>query len=295
LVPWMAVGEGYLNVGNVVEYLNYDNFSKISDSNYYLIFFFDPYCGHCRAFKLKFEEIARYLFPFVRCGKLDVTLDENIVITSTYDIEYVPIFFLFHNSNYTVDENPMIYKGDRDIFSIISWTLGNLPIMSLETNELSNYIISNSSIYPSRVFLFEDKDSNNFNEYFESYKIYQNDFIFSYIKYDPIIVSKLKSTSEKKLPLLIIKKALDSSEESIQYLELTKSSNKLHIHNFLINSLSSIQLNQHNKRKTIEPFISRRNFTILFFVLILFIIFRNKLKFLFLTIFRKKKKGTMLD
>jgi len=189
----------------------------------------------------------------------------------------------------------MIYKGDRDIFSIISWTLGNLPIMSLETNELSNYIISNSSIYPSRVFLFEDKDSNNFNEYFESYKIYQNDFIFSYIKYDPIIVSKLKSTSEKKLPLLIIKKALDSSEESIQYLELTKSSNKLHIHNFLINSLSSIQLNQHNKRKTIEPFISRRNFTILFFVLILFIIFRNKLKFLFLTIFRKKKKGTMLD
>ncbi|CAL6012639.1 Protein_disulfide isomerase PDI3 [Hexamita inflata] len=71
----------YLLIPTVQAVVDYTNIfdQKINKNNLTIVKFFAPWCGHCRAFKPKFEEVSVLLKNFdIVCAEVDCTVNNKL-------------------------------------------------------------------------------------------------------------------------------------------------------------------------------------------------------------------------
>jgi thioredoxin 1 len=71
------------------------NFAKTLKNGIVLVDFYATWCGPCKIFAPRLEEIALEMGKKVVAGKLDT--DRNLVTSTKYNIKYLPTIILFKN------------------------------------------------------------------------------------------------------------------------------------------------------------------------------------------------------
>jgi len=93
---------------NVVVLVGKNFESEVRGKNV-LVFFYAPWCGHCKSSKPEYEKLKAELNRSdVVVAKFDAT--ENDVPHSKVDIQGFPTFYLFKAEDY---DNPVVYNGGR--------------------------------------------------------------------------------------------------------------------------------------------------------------------------------------
>jgi len=119
---------------------------------FYLVEFYSPTCGHCRAFAPIYEEVGDSLRSIIPVGRLSV--HDYRDLTSEYKVKGVPHVALFLPQN----DNPIVYQDDKNVKDIVEWVLGamiefEVPMKELKANEMDAFLNVQKKIYPSRYLM----------------------------------------------------------------------------------------------------------------------------------------------
>ena len=108
----------YKSPGPVVE-LTPSNFkSEVLDSDsMWLVEFYAPWCGHCKALAPEWEKAAKQLKGVVKVGAVD--MDAHQSLGQPYDVKGFPTLKFFG----TDKKKPMDYNSGRDADSIRKYAL----------------------------------------------------------------------------------------------------------------------------------------------------------------------------
>ena len=84
-----------IQCSDVIE-LNDDNFDEMvtNSTDFWMIEFYSPYCGHCLKLMPKWEEAATALKGKAKLGKVDVSTQEKL--KTKYEIDSFPKLRVFH-------------------------------------------------------------------------------------------------------------------------------------------------------------------------------------------------------
>ena len=97
--------------------LNKENFEKkvIKSDKLWLILFYAPWCGHCKAFHPTFEKAAKASKGLFKVGA--VNCDEERDLASKYKINGFPTVLFFGENKEKTEE----YEGKRDAKQILDF------------------------------------------------------------------------------------------------------------------------------------------------------------------------------
>ena len=99
--------------------LNKDNFENevVKSDNLWLILFYAPWCGHCKAFHPQIEKLAKSVKGVFKIGA--VNCEEQRDLAQKYKIDgYPTVLFFGEDKNKTVE-----YEGDRKAEKIVDFLL----------------------------------------------------------------------------------------------------------------------------------------------------------------------------
>ena len=108
----------YSSSGPVV-LLNQNNFKKevLDSKDIWLIEFFAPWCGHCKAFAPEYEKAARALKGIFKIGAVDADSEKGLA--SQFGISGFPtVKFFGENKN-----SPIDYPGQRKAEDVVSFMI----------------------------------------------------------------------------------------------------------------------------------------------------------------------------
>jgi len=87
------------------------------------VFFYAPWCGHCKSAKPEYEKLKEKLGnDDVVIAKFDAT--ENDIPHGKVDVQGFPTFYFFKADAY---DAPVVYNGGRDIDSWVKFINQQVP------------------------------------------------------------------------------------------------------------------------------------------------------------------------
>jgi protein disulfide-isomerase A6 len=96
--------------------LNKDNFKEVVESDdLWLILFYAPWCGHCKAFHPEFEKVAKATKGLFKIGA--VNCEEQKDLAEKYKIDGYPTVLFFGADKTKTEE----YEGDRQAKKVIDF------------------------------------------------------------------------------------------------------------------------------------------------------------------------------
>ena len=99
-----------------------------SSRNFWIVEFYSPTCGHCKAFKPTYESLREKLDGLVRLGA--VNCQKEAEVCRERGVKGYPTIQL------VVDGEWIDYKGERSVQSLHSFAINNLPESSLHITNL---------------------------------------------------------------------------------------------------------------------------------------------------------------
>ncbi len=119
LLSLLGISLQFFSKDTSVIQLNKDNFDTevIKSNNLWLILFYAPWCGHCKAFHPQFEKLAKSTKGLFKIGA--VNCEEERDLASKYKIDGFPtVLFFGEDKTKTVE-----YEGERKAEKIIDFLL----------------------------------------------------------------------------------------------------------------------------------------------------------------------------
>lgn len=99
------------------------NFEEEVKGKNVFVFFYAPWCGHCKNAKPDYQKLKAELNRSdVVVAQLDAT--ENDIPHAKVDVQGFPTFYLFKADDY---ENPVAYNGGRTLNDWVSWLNTEVP------------------------------------------------------------------------------------------------------------------------------------------------------------------------
>ena len=117
IISLISISFQFFSKDTSVIQLNKDNFEKevIKSDSLWLILFYAPWCGHCRAFHPQFEKLAKSTKGLFKIGA--VNCEENRDLAGKYKIDGFPTVLFFGADKTKTEE----YEGDRKAEKIVDW------------------------------------------------------------------------------------------------------------------------------------------------------------------------------
>lgn len=116
-----SIGAVSATEGEHVLTLDHSNFSEVvSKSNFIVVEFYAPWCGHCKNLAPEYEKAASTLSthePPIILSKVDANDESNKVLASEYDVRGFPTIKILRNGGKSVEE----YKGPREADGIVAY------------------------------------------------------------------------------------------------------------------------------------------------------------------------------
>jgi len=119
---------------------------------FYLVEFYSPYCGHCRAFAPAYEQVGDFLRGIIPVGRLSAP--DYRELAQEYEVKGVPHVALFIPG----EVKPIVYSDEKTPEAIVDWVQENLvdrgfDSLSLLQNDVDAFVNVEKDIYPSRYLL----------------------------------------------------------------------------------------------------------------------------------------------
>ena len=119
IISLLCLSNQFFGKDSSVIQLNKNNFVKkvIKSNNIWLILFYAPWCGHCKAFHPQFEKLAKSVKGVFKIGA--VNCEEQRELAQKYKIDGFPtVLFFGEDKTKTVE-----YDGDRKAEKIVDFLL----------------------------------------------------------------------------------------------------------------------------------------------------------------------------
>ena len=120
ILSLLSISLQFFSKDTSVIQLNKDNFEKevIKSDSLWLILFYAPWCGHCRAFHPQFEKLAKSTKGLFKIGV--VNCEEERDLAGKYKIDGFPTVLFFGEDKTKTEE----YDGDRKADKIVEYLFG---------------------------------------------------------------------------------------------------------------------------------------------------------------------------
>ena len=117
LLSLLGISLQFFSKDTSVIQLNKDNFDTevIKSNNLWLILFYAPWCGHCKAFHPQFEKLAKSTKGLFKIGA--VNCEEERDLSGKYKIDGFPTVLFFGEDKTKTEE----YEGNRKADKIVDY------------------------------------------------------------------------------------------------------------------------------------------------------------------------------
>ena len=121
IISLLCLSNQFFGKDSSVIQLNKNNFVKkvIKSNNIWLILFYAPWCGHCKAFHPQYEKLAKAVKGVFKIGA--VNCQDERELAGKYKIEGFPTVLFFGEDKTKTTE----YEGSRKAEEIINYLLDN--------------------------------------------------------------------------------------------------------------------------------------------------------------------------
>lgn len=111
--------------------LDNSNFDKkvLQDETLWLVEFYAPWCGHCKALSPEYLTVAQKLKGLIKIGAVDA--DKNQELAGRFNVKGYPTLKIFGANK----RNPIDYTGQRNSESIIKALIKHIENAALKSDK----------------------------------------------------------------------------------------------------------------------------------------------------------------